>query len=170
MAAAKKAALDEATASINALLKTKMVSFDFVDTPFVDAMTYLRALLNVNFIVAPELVNAPPLTLKVEEMTAQAALQWMARLCGAEVEVKEGVIYVSAAAPAGALPRWLGARRGGKAPLGRLEILPDGTTKFEFFIYENDLPPALRKKLLEALQKALKDMETKDAAAPPAKK
>ncbi len=164
-AAAKKAAMEEATAKIQETLKTKTVSFDFVDTPFDDAMAYIRTLLDVNLILAPELKNTPPLTLKVEKMNAQAALRWMARLCGAQVEVKEGAIYLSAAAAGEGKLRGFVRRRGSKRPLGRLEIRPDGTAKFEFFIYEDDLSPALRKKLLEALQKALKDMEEKEAPA-----
>lgn len=164
-AAAKKAAMEEATAKIQETLKTKTVSFDFVDTPFDDAMAYIRTLLDVNLILAPELKNTPPLTLKVEKMNAQAALQWMARLCGAQVEVNEGAIYLSAAAAGEGKLRGFVRRRGSKRPLGRLEIRSDGTAKFEFFIYEDDLSPALRKKLLEALQKALKDMVGKEAPA-----
>jgi len=92
-------------------------------------------------------------------MKAHSALEWMARLCDATMEVKNGAIYVGVSRAARLRRRWFGGNRNGKQPLGRLEIGPDGNAKFEFFIYEDDLPPAVRARLLQALHKALKDME-----------
>jgi len=87
----------EAEKKIKELLKTKKVTFDFVETPVVDAMNFMQQLIGVNLIVDPGLDKQMPLTLRVNEMPVGQALQWMARLAGGQMDVREGAVVIEVA-------------------------------------------------------------------------
>ncbi|MFP4056606.1 MAG: hypothetical protein ACLF0G_07035 [Candidatus Brocadiia bacterium] len=162
---------EEANRAIQRLLKEKQVSFEFVDTPLRDALKFLRQALNVNLVVAPEVDDDVPLTLRVKNMQAGAALQWMLKIANARMEVKDGAIYVQpgggrgdeepgekARAKLAALRAEAEARRlkAAKAlryrrPLGKAVLhLGEGIT-VELNLYEDDLGPETRDMLRELL-------------------
>jgi len=148
---------NEATRKIAEVLRTKKVTFDFVETPFADAVAFLQALVNVNIVVAPDVKKEQHFTLKVNDMTVGQALQWMVKLVGARMVVRDGAVFISA------------DRRGGNAPLnlpgardvrfhrmvGKAVINLGPAASVEFYLYEEDLAPELREAVLKALQKAL---------------
>jgi hypothetical protein len=139
------------------VLKTKRVSFDFVETPFQDAMSFMQALLNVNVVVAPELRQGHILTLKVTDMEAGKALQWMARLVGAKLDIRDGAVCVwKEPGEPGAPRRAEGARE--PRPhrmIGKAQFSLGAAASVELYLYEDDLPPELRGAIVNALQKAL---------------
>ena len=140
-------------------LNTQTLSFDYKSTPLIEVLNFIRDLYEVNMVIAPELKDAPKLTLKIDNMQAHSALQWIVRLCDAKMEIKDGAIYVGPADTA------LAKKRYRHSPIGRMQIDLGGAGKFEFNVYEGQVSPELRKKLLEALQKALTDADK--GAAPP---
>ncbi len=87
----------EADRRIREILKTKKVTFDFVETPVVDAMNFMQQLIGVNLIVDPNLDKQMPLTLRVNEMPVGQALQWIARLAGGKTDVRDGAVVVEVA-------------------------------------------------------------------------
>ena len=91
---------DPATAKIQRILATKKVSFDFVEAPLADVLAFQRALLGVNIVMAPAAKKLPPLTLRVENMTARNGLLWVAFLCNAKLAIRNGAIHVAPVAPA----------------------------------------------------------------------
>ena len=70
-------ALTEADMKIWEVLKTKKVTFDFVETPVGDAMNFIQGLLGVNMVVDPGLEKGRTLTLRVNDMAVgQASSGW----------------------------------------------------------------------------------------------
>ena len=86
-------AMDDA--AIKQLLNTKHVSFDFVETPFHDVCGFIRQLLGVNLVLDPGVEAWRPVTLRVNNMKAGAALQWIAKVGGATMAIKDAVIYIA---------------------------------------------------------------------------
>lgn len=160
---------DEGTRKIKELLRTKKATFDFVETPLQDALSFVRALLGVNIVIDPKVKLKEPLTLTVKEMNVGAALQWMLRLGGAELEIRNGAVYV---APAQAQQRPVRPQyyqpQAHRRMLGKAQIKVGTVATVELYLYEDDLPPETRQMLLKLLQSSL-EAELKKAAAPPAK-
>ncbi|HUT35523.1 MAG TPA: hypothetical protein VNE39_18690 [Planctomycetota bacterium] len=169
-AAAKPAGDNEADRKIKEVLKTKRVTFDFVETPIGDAMNFIQQLLGVNVVVDPGLDKGRALTLRVNDMPMGQALQWIAKLADAKMEVRDGAVVIQRAGedeqefapkpkfdkgvPKHELER---LRRLGLAPasLGKAVIpLGDGTS-VELNLTEDDLPPETRRALLMLLHKQL---------------
>ena len=150
------AADDEGTRKIAEAMKRK-VSFDFVETPLGDALNFLQALVNANIIVAPEVKRNQPLTLRVNDMPIGQALQWMVKLVGAKMEIRDGAIYIS-----GEHGEVKPPARGGNVRdprfnrmLGKAQVSLGAAASIEFYLYEDDIAPELREAVLSALQKAL---------------
>ena len=82
-----------------AIAKTleRKVSFEFVDTPFNDAIGFLRSLANSAFIVDPAVLkNGPPMiNLRVKDMKMDQALEWILKLCELEYEIRDQAIFIS---------------------------------------------------------------------------
>ncbi len=156
----------EADKKIKEILKTKKVTFDFVDTPIGDAMNFLQALLNVNLVIDPGLEKGAPITLKVNEMPVGQAVQWIAKLVDAKMEVRDGAVVIQRAGedeaefapkPKGGKHEAERLRRLGLAPppLGKAVIpLGDGAS-VELNLAEDDLPPETRRALLVLLHKQI---------------
>lgn len=72
----------------------KRVTFDFVNTPLADVMNFFHALTNVNLIVGPGIDRDQEVTLRVNEMPLGQALQWIARLVGGRVDIRDGAVVI----------------------------------------------------------------------------
>jgi hypothetical protein len=74
----------------------KKVSFEFVETPFSEAIAFLRQLSNVNIVVDPAVrQETPELSLRVTDMSMASALRLMCRVAGTKYELQDHAIYVS---------------------------------------------------------------------------
>jgi hypothetical protein len=160
---------DEATVKIKKLLRTKKVSFDFVDTPFGDALSFIRALLDVNLVVDPKVKTKTPLTLTVQDMAVGPALQWLLRLGGATMDIKNGAIYVKPDTKAEtARPKahvYPARQYKYRRMIGRAKINVGELASVELYLYEDDLPPETREVLLKLLTTALEaELEQLDQA------
>ncbi|MFC1805564.1 hypothetical protein ACFL09_01110 [Planctomycetota bacterium] len=165
---ADKAGDDEATRKIKELLRTKKVSFDFVDTPFQDALSFIRALLNVNLVIDPKINTKQTLTLTVKDMNVGAALQWMLRLGGAAMEVRDGAVYVApdAQKKPGVVKRPKGYPQAYRyrRMIGKAQIKVGKVADVELYLYEDDVPPETREMLLKLLKARLEAELAKLAA------
>ena len=73
----------------------RKISFDFQNTPFVDALRYLRQGAPINMIVEPKLaLEDPIITLRGKEMTTELALTWVTKMCDAEWILKDNAVYI----------------------------------------------------------------------------
>ena len=81
-------------------LKNRRVSFDFVDTPLEDVITFLNSIADVNMVLDPNaLAQAKdvdmPVTLKVQDMRLESALQWILRLVSLKYALRDEAIFIS---------------------------------------------------------------------------
>ncbi len=75
----------------------KHVSFDFKDKPFKDAIAFIRSECGVNLVLDPKvLANAvdSPITLRVSDMRAELALEWILKLNYVEYDFVDEVVYL----------------------------------------------------------------------------
>jgi hypothetical protein len=164
-AEAKPAGDNEAEKMIKETLKTKKVTFEFVEVSIGDAMDFMRRLINVNMILAPDVDRAATLTLKANDMPVGEALQWMAKLVNAKMEVKDGAVMIQRAGEGDAeFPPKAKAkqdaerlRRVGLAPgsIGKAVIPLGNGASVELNLGEGDIDPGLRRVLLELLHKRI---------------
>ena len=88
-------------------LKTKLetkVSFDFVETPLQDVVTFLQQITNATIILDARSMSglaAPEVTLKVTEMKLSQALDWILKQVGLQYALKEQAIYIGNAEAVG---------------------------------------------------------------------
>jgi len=155
----------EAERKISELLKTKKVSFDFVETPVQDALAFLQQLMGVNLIVDPMIDKHMPLTLRVNDMRVGQALQWIARLAGGKMDVRDGAVVILAAkdaervfGPKGKHEKMLlkadRFRKPGQ-PLGKVTMpLGNGGT-LELALVDDDLGREIRSLVLRMLHHRL---------------
>ncbi len=160
----------EATRKIKQVLKTKKVSFEFVDTSFADALNFIQALLGVNIVIDPKVKTEQALTLTVRDMNVGAALQWVLRLGGAALEIRDGAVYVKPD-PARRQtvvqrPQALRQAYRHRRMLGKAQIHVGDVVTVELYLYEDELPPETRQMLLNVLKAALKAQLDKLAAPP----
>ncbi len=75
----------------------KKISFDFVETPLQDVITFISQLANVNIVLDPKAVADEPrnVTLRVNEMTLQSALNWVLQLVNLKYALKDQAIFIS---------------------------------------------------------------------------
>ena len=154
---AKPMHVADADAKIGEVLKTKKVSFDFVDTPLQDAVAFMRQVLDVNMVLDPAVNGKQALTLRVNDMPAGRALQWMAKVGGGEMKIQDGAVYFAATPKAKARRM---AFQGAKArayhrPVGRAQIKLGDVASIDLQLYDDDLPDETREMLLKLLHKAL---------------
>jgi len=165
---AQQQADDDTTLKIKKLLRTKKVSFDFVDTSMGDALSFVRALLDVNIVVDPKVKSKTPLTLTVQDMAVGPALQWLLRLGGATMEIKNGAIYVKpdTKTEMTEVRVYPAQHRKYRRMIGRAKIHVGDLASVELYLYEDDLPPETRQVLLKllttALQAELKELDEAD--------
>lgn len=157
----------EAEKRIKDILKTKKVTFDFVDTPIGDAMNFIQALIGVNMVVDPGLDKGVPLTLRVNDMAVGQALQWMAKLIDAKMDVRDGAIVIARAKdgerefvekprgekgpPKGDFDK---QRRHGQ-PFGKITLPLGNGGNIELTLDEDDLGPEIRGLALRLLHRQL---------------
>jgi len=75
----------------------KKISFDFVDTPLSDVVAYLSKETGANIVLDPAAVQGDdvPVTLKVTDMRANAALGWVLRLTQLDSSKQDEALFVS---------------------------------------------------------------------------
>lgn len=174
---AEHAVDQEANKKIKETLKNRRVSFDFVEVPIADAMDFMRQLVGLNLVLAPDVDRGAALTLKGNDMAVGNALEWMARLADAKVEVKDGAVVIQRGADAERGPKPKDAREWLKlefpklrkltgAPVGKAVIpLGDGAA-VEINLEEEDLDPETRAALLKLFRaQLLKELEKRDPQA-----
>ncbi len=101
----------------------KHISFEFVGTPFSEALAFIQQIGGVDLVLDPAaLPNPPAVTLKVSDMPIGTSLKWICRVAGLEWKYRNRAIWVSR--PEGAAARRLAqARAAGES---RLNPLPAG--------------------------------------------
>jgi len=77
----------------------RKVTFEFVDTPLDEAVSFLRSLANVTMIVDPKVIagGAPAINLRVTDMSLDLALEWILKLADLEYALKDNAIFISKA-------------------------------------------------------------------------
>jgi type II secretory pathway component GspD/PulD (secretin) len=75
----------------------RRVSFEFVDTPLQEAISFLRSLTNVTMIIDPKVLEggAPTINLRVTDMTLELALGWILKLAELDFALKDKAIFIS---------------------------------------------------------------------------
>ena len=75
----------------------RKVTFEFADTPLVDAIEFLRHLANVTMIIDPAVIKASPpqINLRVTDMNLDLALEWILKLAELEYVLQDSAIYIS---------------------------------------------------------------------------
>lgn len=78
-------------------LGSQKISFDFVETPLPDVLAFLSSLTDVTIILDPDAIRdgAPTVTLRVNEMTLERALNWICKLASLKYNLKNEAIYVA---------------------------------------------------------------------------
>jgi len=82
--------------SIRQRLEQK-VSFEFMDTPLDQAVTFLREVSQVNIILDPAVVGATPprVTLNMKNVPMRLALEWILKLASLQYELKDNAVFIS---------------------------------------------------------------------------
>lgn len=78
---------------------SRRVSFEFVDTPLQEALTFLQTLSKVNIILDPRAADGGAaqikVTLRVTDMDMETALKWILRLAELDYDLRGQAIYIS---------------------------------------------------------------------------
>lgn len=85
----------------------KKVSFDCVETPLPDIVSFLSAVLGVHVMLDPQIryADLPELTVRANEMSVGQALRWACRLAGLIYFWHDGAIYITSSERAGKVLR-----------------------------------------------------------------
>lgn len=76
----------------------KKVTFDFVETPLQDVVNFLSSLVDVTIVLDTVAVkDAPNVTLRVNEMRLQSALNWILKLVALKYTLKDEAVFISKA-------------------------------------------------------------------------
>jgi len=77
----------------------KKISFDFVETPLQDVIAFISSLADVTIVLDTEAVKDEPhsVTLRVNDMRLQSALNWVLKLVGLKYTLKDEAIFISKA-------------------------------------------------------------------------
>ncbi len=75
----------------------KKISFDFVETPLQDVIAFISSLTDVTIVLDQEAIRdeAPTVTLRVNDMRLEAALNWVLKLVNLKYTLKDEAIFVS---------------------------------------------------------------------------
>jgi hypothetical protein len=85
---------DPDTRKVRKRLKGRTLSFDFVETPLQDVVSFIAALVDATIVLDPDLDPDRPVTLRLTDVSAASALHWVARVVGAEVEMRQGAVFL----------------------------------------------------------------------------
>ena len=77
----------------------KQVSFDFVETPLPDVVSFLGGLTDTTIVLDTDVFKdrPPSISLRVNDMRLEAALSWICRLAGVSFGLRNEAIFVSTA-------------------------------------------------------------------------
>jgi len=75
----------------------KRISFDFVETPLQDVVSFISQLADLTIVLDTEALRDKPrrVTLKVHDMRLEAALGWVVRLCGLGSALRDEAVFIS---------------------------------------------------------------------------
>jgi len=75
----------------------KKISFDFVETPLQDVIAFISSLTDVTIVLDAEAIRdeAPTVTLRVNDMRLEAALNWVLKLVNLKYTLKDEAVFVS---------------------------------------------------------------------------
>jgi len=74
----------------------KKITFDFVERPLQDVVSFLSSLTDTNIFLDPDAArDAPNVTLRVNEMRAAAALDWVLKLVALRRVDRDGVVFLT---------------------------------------------------------------------------
>jgi tetratricopeptide (TPR) repeat protein len=75
----------------------KKISFDFVETPLQDVVTFISSLVDVTIVLDTEAVKEEPktVTLRVNDMRLESAINWVLKLVGLKYTLKDEAVFVS---------------------------------------------------------------------------
>ncbi len=75
----------------------KKISFDFVETPLADVVTFISSLADVTIVLDTEALKDEPktVTLRVNDMRLESALNWVLKLVGLKYTLKDEAVFVS---------------------------------------------------------------------------
>ena len=75
----------------------KKITFDFVETPLQDVIAFISQLADVTIVLDTEAVKDEPhsVTLRVNDMRLQSALNWVLKLVGLKYTLKDEAIFIS---------------------------------------------------------------------------
>lgn len=76
----------------------KKVTFDFVETPLQDVVNFLSSLVDVTIVLDTAATkDAPSVTLRVNDMRLQSALNWILKLVALKYTLKDEAVFISKA-------------------------------------------------------------------------
>lgn len=77
----------------------KKISFDFVETPLQDVISFISGLVDVTIVLDNEAIRdqAPVVTLRVSDMRLESALRWVLKLVALKYTLRDEAIFVSKA-------------------------------------------------------------------------
>ena len=83
-------------ARIKEAMGTK-ISFDFVETPLQDVISFISSLTDVTIVLDSEAIKdqPPTVTLRVNDMRLEAALNWVLKLVNLKYTLKDEAVFVS---------------------------------------------------------------------------
>ena len=75
----------------------KKVTFEFVDTPLIDAIGFVRDTAKVNIVIDPKvLAGGPPtVNLRVTDMSLDLALEWILKLADLGYSLHDNAVFIS---------------------------------------------------------------------------
>ncbi|MFP4055604.1 MAG: tetratricopeptide repeat protein [Candidatus Brocadiia bacterium] len=75
----------------------KKISFDFVETPLQDVITFISSLAEVTIVLDQKVIQDEPhpITLRVKDMRLKSALDWVLRLAGLTYTLRNEAVFVS---------------------------------------------------------------------------
>lgn len=77
-------------------LESKRVSFDFVETPLPDVLSFLTQITGVSFTLDARRVPEPwPISLRMNDVSLRSAAAWICRLAGLDYVVGDGAVIVT---------------------------------------------------------------------------
>lgn len=76
----------------------RKVSFEFVDTPLTEAISFLQSITKVTMIVDPKALESrgnTPINLRVRDMTLELALDWILKLADLDHALRDNAVFIS---------------------------------------------------------------------------
>ena len=75
----------------------KKISFDFVETPLQDVISFMSSLVGVTIVLDTEALGdaVPNVTLRVNDMRFESALGWICKLVGLHYGLRDEAVYIS---------------------------------------------------------------------------